>query len=456
MPIRHKMLDLYLLTFNCARNLVDPAALAPSLFSALAPSTPIPDVLAISLQEVSPIAYAFLGGSFLDPYFKRVHETVHRAVELRSNGTTDSGVQLKHVTTRSLGLTALMIFARPEVVDRMIWMQYASAGVGLWDMGNKGAVAVRLGIACPTEEEEETLSLTFTSAHLAPFETNFEARNRDWEALVRNLAFENDEGSGSHVSLSQPGEAEAEPLLASCALSEGTQSQAPPEGTGLFAHTNAALFIAGDLNYRTSDSPPTKVAHHPLAEPNPPYTGPPPPDTISSTQQYERLLADDQLTRELEAGRTLHNMSELPITFPPTYKITHSSSAAPESEDWSWAAHRYPSWCDRILFYSSDASGKDKVLEPLRYDALPIQRTSDHRPVALSVRIYDKNMGEARVSPEKEAPFPINPDWRQRRDSARRFEVLVGVASYLVLTGKGRAMMLGALGVALGTWWLLG
>lgn len=444
------MLDLYLLTFNCARNFVDPIALAPSLFFALAPSTPVPDVLAISLQEVCPIAYAFLGGSYLDPYFDRIHETVHRALELRNNGTA-SDVQLQHVTTRSLGLTALMIFARPEVVKRTRWMQYASAGVGVWNMGNKGAVAVRMGIACSTGEEEETLGLTFTSAHLAPFEANFEARNRDWEALVRNLAFENDGGSGSHLSLTRPGEAEAEPLLASNEAPEGKKAQAPREGTGIFAPTDAALFVAGDLNYRTSDAPPSKVLHHPLAGPDAADSGPPPPESITSTQQYKRLLEDDQLTRELEAGRTLHHMDELPITFPPTYKITHSSS----SEDWKWAAHRYPSWCDRILFHTSDASSKGTLLETLRYDALPIQRTSDHRPVALSVRVHDERLTGSTETSSSKAPFPINPDWRQRRDGARRLEVLVGVASYLGLTGKGRALLLGGLVMVMGAWWVL-
>ena len=103
------MFELYLLTFNAARNLVDPQSLAPSLFDALPKDTPLPDIVAISLQEIAPIAYSFLGGSYLKPYFDRVTTTVQLAADLRSNGSEP----LQHIATRSLGMTALMLFAKP-------------------------------------------------------------------------------------------------------------------------------------------------------------------------------------------------------------------------------------------------------------------------------------------------------------------------------------------------------
>lgn len=61
------MFELYLLSFNCARTLVDPQSLAPSFFDALPKGAPLPDLVAISLQEIAPIAYSFLGGKMGRP-----------------------------------------------------------------------------------------------------------------------------------------------------------------------------------------------------------------------------------------------------------------------------------------------------------------------------------------------------------------------------------------------------
>ena len=69
------MSELYLVTFNCARALADPQSLAPTFFDALPKEAPVPDLIAISLQEVAPIAYSFLGGSYLKPYFDRITST---------------------------------------------------------------------------------------------------------------------------------------------------------------------------------------------------------------------------------------------------------------------------------------------------------------------------------------------------------------------------------------------
>lgn len=166
------MIDTYLLTFNCARHLVNPEALAPSLFDALPQAATIPDVLAISLQEVAPIAYSFLGRSYLKPYFDRIATTVHLAAHLHSHGNE----RLEHVATRSLGLTALLIFAKPQFRERIQYIQSAGAGVGVWNMGNKGAVAMRLGVSRPGSEH--VVDLTFVAAHLAPHENAFAERNK--------------------------------------------------------------------------------------------------------------------------------------------------------------------------------------------------------------------------------------------------------------------------------------
>jgi hypothetical protein len=420
-------MELYLLTFNCARTLVDPASLADSFFDALPKGAPVPDLVAISLQEIAPIAYSFLGGSYLKPYFDRITTTVQLAADLHSHGSE----QLDHVATRSLGMTGLMIYAKPKLAQRIQWIQSAGAGVGFANMGNKGAIAMRVGISCPNSVD--TLNLTFAAAHLAPMESNISARNKDWENLVRNLVFINDDDSAYSSS-------EETPLLAP------SPAGPPADHNGLFSD-GSHVFWFGDLNYRTHDAPPGPDDYKDYPQPS---------SSESSPKHYLHLLKNDQLTREKEANRTLHGLQELQIDFPPTYKYATpkdgntktSRRVATDTEDeWKWSKHRYPSWCDRILF--SDGSISD--LEPQKYTALPVQATSDHRPVALSVRVHEKPVSHDRGS---SSPFPTNPGWKSRRDAARRWEVIVGVLSYLTLTGKGNAVLVAIVGAALGSLWL--
>ncbi|KAF2714482.1 inositol 5-phosphatase-like protein [Pleomassaria siparia CBS 279.74] len=424
------MFQLYLLTFNCGRALVNPDSLAPPLFDALPPAAPVPDIVAVSLQELAPIAYSFLGGSYLTPYFDRVTATVQLAAKLRSNNSQ----RLDHVATRALGMTALMIFAKPQFAERIEWMQSAGAGVGFWNMGNKGAVAMRIGVSCPGSG---LVHMTFAAAHLAPHEKNIEARNQDWENIVRNLVFSNNDHSGYSSS-------EEVPLLSAT-------EDLPADGNGLFTPGNFVSF-AGDLNYRTSDIPPNKNSHE---------TYPKVILSNSFSEHMNQLLKKDQLRREKDAKRTLHGFEELPIQFPPTYKYTMQSKSSstsqkrltPEGEEiWAFAKHRYPSWCDRILFIPLPSSSPR--LELHTYTTLPIQATSDHRPVVLSMRIDDKplqhHVGDIRSSP----PFPINPNWRSRRDTARRWEMVVGILSYLALTKTGNAIIVSVLGASFAGWWM--
>jgi hypothetical protein len=426
------MFELYLLTFNVARNLVDPQSLAPSFFDALPKGAPVPDIVAISLQEIAPIAYSFLGGSYLKPYFDRVSTTVQLAADLHSHGSE----QLEHIATRSLGMTALMLFAKPSVTQRIQWIQSAGAGVGFSNMGNKGAVAMRLGLSCPASDD--TLDLTFAAAHLAPMESNVDARNKDWENLVRNLVFVNDDDYAYSAS-------EERPLLASSA-------EIPADHNGLFTPGNHVFFY-GDLNYRTHDSPPDEDAHKSYPQPT---------ASESSPNHYSHLLKKDQLSREKAANRTLHGFQELPINFPPTYKYSTSHkkndntpkrALSTDEESWKWSKHRYPSWCDRILFLPS---GSSSALEPQIYTILPVQGTSDHRPVALSLRVQDKpvelDVNDVLARP----PFEVNPQWKARRDAARRWEIIVGVMSYLALTGKGRIILATFVAAVLGSLWLTG
>jgi hypothetical protein len=345
-------------------------------------------------------------------------------------------------------MTVGMVFVKSSVASRVKWVQCAGVGVGVWEMGNKGACGIRLGL--------DNTELTFVAAHLAPMEGEVLRRNQDWENIVRGLVFEEIDYTtiGSDAS-------EAEPLLAQ--LDRCSEPQ-----TGMYRHGNS-IFFGGDLNYRTSLSPPGSDTYKT-------YPQPANDDLRQSTSTAARmsvtdLLARDQLVQERLAGRTIHGFSEMPIHFSPTYKYDSkilgipgpevipkpSDAATPEEEQieepetWHWARHRWPSWCDRILYLPSSG------LEPHIYTSLPLLPSSDHRAVALSVTVYpdvtaaEYGNDDLRTNP----PFPLNSDWKARRVAARRREIIVGIASYLTLTMEGNAILVGVFGGAFGGYLML-
>eukprot|EP00913_Durusdinium_trenchii_P006744 g6340.t1 len=79
---------------------------------------------------------------------------------------------------------------------------------------------------------------------------------------------------------------------------------------------------------------------------------------------------------------------EAEVTFPPTYKYI------PGSDDLS--PQRTPAWCDRVIFrhelHATQVAQRvlDSEAEAVRvvdYDAYPLRRSSDHRPVACALRV---------------------------------------------------------------------
>jgi hypothetical protein len=175
---------------------------------------------------------------------------------------------------------------------------------------------------------------------------------------------------------------------------------------------------------------------------------------------FSHLLEHDQLTREMQKGRTLHGLAEAPIDFPPTYKYSDQAQRLAEEyaeranvtgklvnsdlsgvdsnqmteQVWLWAKHRTPSWCDRILYL---AAAPPTIHS---YTTLPVQPTSDHRPVVLSCSVP---RGALRNSARP--PFPISPGWRERRATARTLEYFVGLAAFLALNGQGQLLLGGTL-----------
>jgi hypothetical protein len=76
--------------------------------------------------------------------------------------------------------------------------------------------------------------------------------------------------------------------------------------------------------------------------------------------------------------------------------------------------------------------------------------------VALSVRVDDKPIKLDVNDVLSRPPFEVSPEWKARRDAARRWELIVGVMSYLALTGKGQIILVTFLGVAMGSLFLAG
>lgn len=427
-------LELYLLTFNCGRALIDPQLFGSHLLQAWPNdnATGLPDIIAISLQEVAPIAYSFLGGSFLVPYLQRVEEAVGFAAASQHK---ELGDVYETLIVRNVGMTVLMVFVKKEVKERVKWIQAGGCGVGVWEMGNKGGVGVRIGI-----DDKE---LTFVALHLAPMEGAVRRRNEDWKNIVQDLVFENVPRNSARPRITTNDE--NEPLL----------SHSKPtvqDGHGIYKASNF-IFLAGDLNYRTSHEPPSKWSHHTYPQPQGfQQTG----TAGSSVERLElqALFERDQLTAELSAERTLHGFTEMSINFAPTYKYsTEDLTVAIEepADRWTWSKHRWPSWCDRILYLPQDG------ITPHVYDSLPLIPSSDHRGVALSVTVP---AGQESVAHRPEdlrdhPPFELSTDWRSRRSRARILEILVGIASYLALTYEGYAILVGIIGGAFGGYMLI-
>ncbi len=445
-------LNPYIVTFNCGREPINPPIFASHLFDALPKPQTAPDILVLCLQELAPIAYTFLGGSYLVHYLSPFRHAVTLA------GQALDEANYVNIITRNIGMTAIMVFVLRDQTAQVRWLETAGVGVGVHEMGNKGAVGVRTGYSIG----DSTVDITLVSAHLAPMEDRTQRRNEDWMNIVRGLVFTPVSPTAVRETtaqrLPQESSSDTEPLVAAA-----PEEDSIPPMSGLYTPTSH-LFFAGDLNYRTSTTKPSPNAY---------LTWPQPTKDTTAPEHYSQLLPSDQLSRERKAGRTLHGLQEAPIDFPPTYKYSDEARSLASTKDygdnepdtWLWAKHRVPSWCDRILYLDlpswMKAQSPSTKIQAHGYRALPLMATSDHRAVACSFSIPAQAIPEPTAQEEEEAikedvrtmpPFDINPHWRERRETARVKEVVVGLASYLALTWEGRGILLAILFGALGGW----
>jgi hypothetical protein len=204
----------------------------------------------------------------------------------------------------------------------------------------------------------------------------------------------------------------------------------------------------------------------------------------------------------------MNGLSEAAINFGPSYKYDVLDDAEAENAEnfaqvkadgegevpWRWAPHRWPSWCDRVLYL--DVAPWVKRRHPgaeiavAAYDIMPLMRSSDHRPVFLRASVpllgaeemapprtvvgsgawkdgeqqeqvdvegeeettvlRDEDMADPRIV----LPVPIDPHAWERRAAARRRELAAGWSMFLWATKEGASLIGAALVVAGATWWL--
>lgn len=101
----------------------------------------------------------------------------------------------KLVEARNVGMTAIMVFARKP--DAIHHIKHAECAFGIANMGNKGAIALRVTYAdagttdsddggsdvngdTDSAVERRTAEITFVATHLAAMEYNLRRRNANW------------------------------------------------------------------------------------------------------------------------------------------------------------------------------------------------------------------------------------------------------------------------------------
>lgn len=521
-------IDLFILTFNCAKNLINVAVWAAHLNAALSAQgagkvngNGLPDLVVFSLQEVAPLAYSFTGPFFLNPYYARYAEALNLAAGqllkadndygTSSNGASagNSGDTYKLVRTKNVGMTAILLFARDP--SKITQIEEAECGFGAADMGNKGAVGLRVTWSDGKDSttittERKTTELTFVATHLAAMEWNLKKRNANWRSIVSGLTFANPRkvlpkgefpaenraaagetpdrsGAGDTTALT-PRDSPADDADIDLAYGDDSSDAQPLLSTNSSSHQSTLqdisifkptshLFLAGDLNYRINTTTPPPLATYPTFDP-------------SSPHHFSNFLPRDQLTQEREAGRTMHGLSEAPITFGPTYKYdVHPLKGEAVNEDavkngskingipevaWRFASHRWPGWCDRVLYSDTPAwtRGKSETGVEVRvYDSLPVVATSDHRPVFFRAKVPVLGEEEMQLPSEEEVedewkkdprvsiPVPVDVHAWERREAARRKEVVVGWTAFLWSTKEGALVLATLLVMGVGSWWLL-
>ncbi|OTB03999.1 hypothetical protein M426DRAFT_169137 [Hypoxylon sp. CI-4A] len=470
-------LDVFILTFNAGKNQINAPIFARHLYDAfLKNASTLPELVVISLQEMAPLAQAFIGSYMVNPYFQRYESAVNIAAAKVAAQEGCRGRRRESpytlVGARNVGMTGIMLFARDP--DGVKSLESTEVGFGAGDMANKGAVAFRIIY----EKQKTDLSfasteLTFVATHLAALEWNLEKRNKNWENIVSGLVFKDPKKFAGNPSTKPTPQAHDDSDIQESLL--GTDSTRKDLRDISVYKPGAHLFVAGDLNYRLSKRSPALDSVFPDMNPE-------------SPNYFTNFLHRDQLTNEKNMGNTLHGLKEAPIKFPPTYKLAFSSKAKLQSEpclagdedndmdivQWSWAPHRWPGWCDRVLYLDTPSWARtlfgSEQVRVTAYDAMAAVRSSDHRAVFLRAEV-------PMLSPEKMEPpesvrrEQLSPKWKQpisprimlpypidfqawdHRAQVKKWESMIGWSMLVSQSKQGIMVFVTMFLIGLGAWW---
>eukprot|EP01065_Artemidia_motanka_P016475 TRINITY_DN20146_c0_g1_i1.p1 TRINITY_DN20146_c0_g1~~TRINITY_DN20146_c0_g1_i1.p1 ORF type:complete len:1491 (+),score=312.80 TRINITY_DN20146_c0_g1_i1:61-4533(+) len=252
-----------------------------------------PDVIAVGLQEIDMGRQAMVAGETdrAEPWQRALQEAV--------------GLQMGLVHAQQLGGVMMVVFTRRPAQRRRgggfaasgggaaAWIAedvrdgYVRRGAGGGLLANKGAVGVRVRLHRST--------IAFVNAHLAAHQHAVEQRNADFQGILDDMVFEDDDG----------------------------------EAAGLL--DTDRVFFFGDLNYRID---------HTYAE----------TVKMSHAGDFQPLLDRDQLQIEMKKPLSpyfrLHWKEAVPC-FAPTYKYDVGTDDYDTSEK-----RRVPAWCDRVLWWA--------------------------------------------------------------------------------------------------------
>ncbi|KGG50739.1 hypothetical protein DI09_58p110 [Mitosporidium daphniae] len=280
----------------------------------------------------------------------------------------------------------------------------AHFGTGPLFVGSKGAIGVQLSVSLKDANGDSLFEgdISVINAHFSANPNNIASRRSEYETIFHRLFLH---GKGDD------------------ALSDAR-----------ITSTSIAFFF-GDFNYRLSDKnclfdqnmettarnpDETQIDISPLIQMSPslgpfPSSFPISPIPLNAEinggshksewrnipqwlkdKNWPALLAFDQLTFDRISRYSFSEFDEARITFPPTYKYIPGSNHL----DIIDKSVHIPSWCDRILYYSSGAN----TIQPEVYTSTPFIISSDHKPIFGLYAIRSKQL-----KAEKECRESINP-----------------------------------------------
>lgn len=204
-----------------------------------------------------------------------------------------TNISYKHIASQTLWSIRIVVLAKPEHENRISHIFSDSVKTGIANaLGNKGAVGVSFMF--------NRTSFGFVNSHLTSGSEKKLRRNQNYINILRFLNL-------------------------------GDKKLNRFDITHRFTH----LFWLGDLNYRV-EFPPQDAENIVMK---------------IKQQQYQELLAKDQLSIEKKEEKVFIDYEEEEITFAPTYRFerdTREKYAYTKAKA-TGTKYNLPSWCDRVL-----------------------------------------------------------------------------------------------------------